>query len=426
MINVLVFPCGSEVGLEIFSALKYSKDIKLFGGSSVSDHGKFVFSNYIEGIPFITDKTFITEINKVIKENNIDYIYPAMDLVNKILVENADIMEAKVVSSDRKTCDVCNSKALTYELFKDEWFIPKEYTIDNATDFPLFAKPDVGYGSRGVALIKNMDDLKLYHEKSPKYVLVEYLPNDEFTIDCFTDKTGKIRFAGCRIRKRIRTGISVNSISLPLDDKIKEIAETINAKLNFNGAWFFQVKLNQNNEYRLLEVAARIAGTMSLYRNIGINFPLLSIYNLEGYDLDIVKNNFNIEVDRALVNRYSIDIDYDRIYIDFDDTVTLKSKVNPYVIMFLYQCLNKDKEIILITKHIHDINKTLLDLKISADIFSKIIRIEKDDTKINYFETNKKAIFIDDSFAERDEVLKKYGMPVFDVNAVESLIDWRY
>ena len=47
MKNVLVFPCGSEIGLEIHNALKYSKDFNLFGGSSVDDHGKYVYKNYI-------------------------------------------------------------------------------------------------------------------------------------------------------------------------------------------------------------------------------------------------------------------------------------------------------------------------------------------------------------------------------------------
>ncbi len=425
MINVLVFPCGSEVGLEIFSALKFSKDINLVGGSSVDDHGMYVFKNYVNNIPFVTDKNFIDHINKVVEENNIDYIYPAMDLVNTILVQNSDKVKAKIVSSDMKTCDVCNSKAATYELFRNEWFTPKEYTIETAKEFPLFAKPDVGYGSRGISIINNMEELKHFHETSVKYVLTEYLPNDEFTIDCFTDKDGVLRFTGCRIRSRIRTGISVNSRVIETDSKIKEIAETINSKLNFNGAWFFQVKLNANNEYRLLEIASRIAGTMSLYRNVGINFPLLSIYNLEGYELDIFKNDLKIEVDRALVNRYSIDYDYERVYIDFDDTITLKGKVNAYVMMYIYQCLNKGIELILVTKHINDIYETLKSLKIDHNIFKEIIRMPKEDNKFVHFNNDKKAIFIDDSFAERKAILDNCNIPVFDINAVESLIDWR-
>ena len=45
-VNVLVFPCGSEIGLEIHAALRHAKDICLHGASSVSDHGEFVYARY--------------------------------------------------------------------------------------------------------------------------------------------------------------------------------------------------------------------------------------------------------------------------------------------------------------------------------------------------------------------------------------------
>ena len=44
-VNVMVFPCGSEVGLELNNALKDVSFITLFGASSVPDHGKCVFEN---------------------------------------------------------------------------------------------------------------------------------------------------------------------------------------------------------------------------------------------------------------------------------------------------------------------------------------------------------------------------------------------
>ena len=41
MKNVLVFPCGSEIGLEINNALKYCKDFVLFGGFFMFQCGVF-------------------------------------------------------------------------------------------------------------------------------------------------------------------------------------------------------------------------------------------------------------------------------------------------------------------------------------------------------------------------------------------------
>lgn len=42
----------------------------------------------------------------------------------------------------------------------------------------------------------------------------------------------------------------------------------------------FQLKKNIQGEYILLEVAARMGGSSSMYRNKGINFALLSVLTL--------------------------------------------------------------------------------------------------------------------------------------------------
>ncbi len=255
--------------------------------------------------------------------------------------------------------------------------------------------------------------------------MLEYLPGKEYTIDCFTDRNGELKFAGIRQRKRIKSGISVNSITQKLPDEIKKIALEINRKLKFQGMWFFQVKIDACGNYKLLEMAPRIAGTMCLYRNQGINFALLSVYDKMGYDISIFNNDVNIEVDRALTNRFVIDFDYDTIYIDFDDTIINKNTVNPYVMMFLYQSINKNKKIFLITKHIKDINKSLSQYKISSDIFTQIIHISKNEEKYNYVKNYEKAIFIDDSFQERRIIHEKFNIPCYAVDMIESLIDWR-
>ena len=86
--NILVFPCGSEIGLEIHRALEFSIHFNLIGASSVDDHGKFVYENYIGNLPFIDNNDFITAIKKIVTEENIDAIYPTMDSVITLLKKN--------------------------------------------------------------------------------------------------------------------------------------------------------------------------------------------------------------------------------------------------------------------------------------------------------------------------------------------------
>ena len=74
---------------------------------------------------------------------------------------------------------------------------------------------------------------------------------------------------------------------------------------------------------------------------------------------------------------------------------------------------------ILLTKHIGDLNQELKDFRLNT-IFDKIIHIDPQDKKSNYI-SSQNAIFIDDSFAERERVRKNYGIPVFSPEMVEIL-----
>ena len=143
-----------------------------------------------------------------------------------------------------------------------------------------------------------------------------------------------------------------------------------------------------------------------------------------GENVYILNNDYNILLDRSFISRFKIDINYDTLYVDFDDTIIVKDKVNEILIMLLYQMRNKRKKIILLTKHSKDIYESLKKYNISTLLFDKIIHIDQAHKKSDHIQHGN-AIFIDDSFAERKDVKEKCGIPVFDLDMVESLLDWR-
>ena len=423
-VKVAVFPSGTEIGLEINRALRYSKDIELYGLSSIKDHTRCVYKNYIEDLPYYHEKPFIKTLNFYIKKYNIDFIYPAHDDVLLFLTNEQKNIDSKIITSELETVEICRSKKKTYDFFKEEEFIPKVYSEDCIEEFPVFLKPNIGQGSKGAQKINYRDELEASLKEIKDPVICEYLPGEEYTIDCFTDFKGSLKICKQRIRKRIKDGISVDSEVVKLEKEIWNIANVINNKLKINGAWFFQVKKDKKDHYKLLEIAPRIAGTMGLTRNLGINYPLLTIYNHLKIPIEIVENKYEIEVDRALFNRYVTNIYYENVYIDLDDTLILNGKVNTFLIMFLYQCVNNNKKIFLITKHKNKVNNTLSKYKISTEIFEEIIHLKDCENKSDVIQ-DRASIFIDDSFSERKKVFEKMDIPVFDLDSVECLIDWR-
>lgn len=425
MKRIGVFPAGSEIGLEICSALKYTKDFQLIGLSSVPSHASYVYNENIENLPNYYESNFIDELNEKIKKFNIDMIYPAYDDIQLFLTENQKKIVAPIVTASMDTVQKCRFKSRTYKVLEKYDFVPTTYDdIDNISQYPVFVKPDRGQGSQGARKVSNKNELEYILDRNSEMIICEYLPGKEYTISCFTDYKGDLLSCSMRDRLRIKNGISVSSKIIEDNIKIKNIALAINKEFSFFGAWFFQVKENDYGDYKLLEVAPRIAGTMGLDRNKGINYPLLTIYTRMGMPVDIVENKYKIKVDRALISRYQIDFDYQNIYVDLDDTIILKEKVNSYLMMFLYQAINKGKNIFLITKHIRDVESTLMHYKISINLFSEIIHLDRSDDKAKYI-NKKESIFIDDSFAERKNVSLKCNIPVFDISEIESLIDWR-
>lgn len=423
--NILVLPCGSEIGLEIHRSLNFSTHVTLYGGSSVDDHGKFVYKNYIGGLPYVSEPDFIQKVNGVIEKYDIDFVFPAHDDVVLALAQahKHGKLKCKVITSPLETCELARSKAHAYKTLKEVVHVPKMYNSSSeveTSNLPVFLKPDVGQGSKGTHLARSFEDVTLFTKMDPSLLILEYLPGDEYTVDCFTDKNGHLQYCAGRDRSRIQNGISVHSKPVN-NDQFVDIAEKLNSNLVFRGVWFFQLKKDKSGDLVLLEFAPRVAGTMGLERARGVNLPLLSLFDALDMTVDILNCTYEVEVDRALYSAYKHNILYQNVYIDLDDLIINLGKVNPYVIAFIYQCHNNDKGVYLITRHRQVLSDTLKKYHLNS-VFDEVIQVKDDEEKSIYI-TKKDAIFIDDSFTERKKVAERCKIPTFDAHMLESLME---
>jgi len=416
--NVLVVPGGTEIGLEICSALKGCKEVNLTSaGQAISSHAPYVFAqHYI--LPSVREPSWLQDLNRLVVELATDFIIPAHDDVVVALAGAADRIPAKVVTSPLETCLIARSKRRTYAVLRDLVPCPQVYLPENVPGFPIFCKPDSGQGSHGARLIRNATELTLVDSGE---ILLEYLPGDEFTVDCFSDRRRGLLFTGGRKRIRVRNGISVATASAERAE-FEKYAQAISSALEFHGAWFFQVKEGAEGALKLLEVAPRIAGAMAFHRVQGVNFPLLSLYESAGVSIDLLLNEgLAIEMDRALINRYRHNLKFDTVYVDLDDTLLVRGSVNLTLVTFLYQCVNAGVKIILLTKHCGDLAACLSDHRL-AGLFDEVIHIGAGQEKADFIQPAG-AILIDDSFSERRAVRRDTGLRVFDLSMLEMLID---
>jgi hypothetical protein len=422
MKNILVFPCGSEIGLEIFRSLKYSIHFNLIGGNSVEDHGRFVYEQYVGDIPFIDDASFIEKLNEVITKHDIHLLYPTMDFVIARLGKYKDQILCDVIGSPYDTSLICFSKKSMDDCLGSKIPMAELYKeLPDVKEFPVFLKPVVGYSGKGTAVVYNYEEAAFHLQKRPDCLIMEYLPGEEYTVDCFTNKERELLFSGTRLRSRIANGISVNTKEAiaNVSFEMNKMATEINKYLHFRGAWFFQVKIANDKTFKLMEVAARLGGSSGLFRAKGVNFAMLSVWDALGMNVTISQNDYIVEMDRALDNKFKIDFAFDKVFIDFDDTLVINEKVNTELVTFLFQCRNEKKEIVLISRHKFDIEITLERFALKA-LFDKIIHLRDRELKSSYISHG--AIFIDDSHAERLEVANICKIPVFAPDMISALI----
>lgn len=425
--RVLIFPGGTEVGLEIARSLRYCKEVEVYSAASgVKQHAPFVYEDHHE-VPSISDPACLQALNNLISEWGIDCIFPANPLVIDFLNRHRDQISAVLITSDSEVLSITRSKTATYERMKNYLAVPRIYTEINADDkFPIFIKPDAMYGSQGARSVNSYSEY-LACPPDPSEVVCEYLPGIEYTVDCFSNRHNELLFVGPRTRERIRMGTSMHSETPPEDTQVllRDMAAIIQTHLKMRGAWFFQAKYAADGTLKLLEVESRIAGTMALHRVQGVNFALLSILDAYEINVSIKTLKANVIIDRALTNRYFHNVCFDTVYVDLDDTIIVKGRLNLQMIRFLYQCINKNQKIVLLSKSLEaDPVKHLQRWRI-LNIFDDIYWLTESDSKARFI-TNKHSIFIDDSFTQRMEVERELGIPTFDPSMVELLIDERW
>lgn len=424
-IGVLVFPAGEVNSVELHCALSTCVNIRLYGASSYDRHGEYIFKNYTSGLPLISEENFIDALNYLISEKQIDVIFPTHDTIAEYMSEHQHLIHAKVIVADPHTSEVCRDKKRTFDLFCDCSFCPEIYEQPN--QFPSFAKPRKGQGAVGAYRMLSVSDVPQGVNWNDM-VICEYLPGEEYTVDCITDKHGTLCGAFPRSRNRVLAGITVGGSSEILTNEIRSIAETINSQLHFFGIWYFQIKKAQDGRLKLMEISTRCAGTMCLSRARGVNPALLSVYIAMGQDVAVFCNNYDVTVDRTFISRYKISCTYQRVYLDLDDTLVKDGQVCLNTVRFLYQCFNKGIEVILLTRHNLDhedsTDEYLRKCCISQNLFKEIVNIPHDKKKIDYIDSAN-SIFIDNAFAERKLVHETLGIPVFDVDCIEVLLDWR-
>ena len=419
--KVLIWPGTGIIGSEVFDSLKYMKNIDLTlstDNQDVSVIGKEINKIYI---PNVSDKS--TDWQNILSFINLNYdlIFPTNDLVIDLIVNANTISLEKYILPNRETVKLCRSKKLSAQFFKDKIPVLEEVNLDSI-EFPVYFKPDKGYGAKDHQIIYNKIELDLVIKKHPDSFITELLVGSEYTVECFSDFKGDLIYSKPRIRERIQFATSTKLVKPSRESNIalEKYATIINKEIKLDGPWFFQMKEDSRGELKLLEIGIRIPGSAVWSRAFGVNLAELAIYNKKHISTSVICNKSELTIERNMQSKVYLKLDFNYVYIDFDNTIYVNNQVKEETFIFLNKCFYRGIKIILITKYLgSDLSIKLEALRINS-LITEVIHISESDSKHKYIE-HLDSIFIDDSFSERKEVFNNLKINTYGPDIMELI-----
>jgi len=285
-INVLITSAGRRVSL-VRNFQKHSKvfccdmNPMLSSACQISD-------GYFK-VPRVTDKSYLEELMKICKENNIKIVIPTIDTELSILSKAKETFLKEnifLAVSSVEICDTFYLKTTTEKFFfKAGVNTPKIIKDLKSAEYPLFAKLDNSSLSVGAMRVESYEEaIKL----KGNYVFQEFIEGIEYTCDVFFDRDSKIKCIVPRERIEVRCG----EVNKARTNKDKQILNEIKKLEPFlKGAYgTLTIQLfKTNDKIYFIEINPRFGGGYPLSFQAGADFAKMLIDDYLGKNLEYFK-----------------------------------------------------------------------------------------------------------------------------------------
>jgi carbamoyl-phosphate synthase large subunit len=163
--------------------------------------------------------------------------------------------------------------------------VPRTEGFDEALDpaswdYPVVLKPRTGSGSRDISVVASAGELAGL-ERSAEFIVQEYLPGDEYSIDVLSDTRGHVIAAVPRVRARVDSGVSVAGRTVH-DPELEQLGATVASVTGLTYISNVQARRDVAGRPALLEVNPRAPGALPLTMASGVNMPRLALDALRG------------------------------------------------------------------------------------------------------------------------------------------------
>lgn len=342
-ITVLLTACGAQFITGLVECLKDNRErkIRLIGTNMSDDKTLYSLFDEFYIVPAATDENYVDALLKICLKEKVDVVLPFMSAELLPLIDRKQEFEdigVKVSVSDRTSVEIANNKLKFYEFLKMQGLeVPKFHPVRTAEELKIACEA-VGYpesavcvkatelsGSRGIRIIDpalskfdilfgqkpnsfftTFDDLQATlreKDKMPEMMAMEYLPGEEGSVDLIADN-GKIIYMAYR-ESNVNLASIPQEATLSYNEEAYEIAKTVIGALKLDGSADLDFKYDKSGHPVLMEINPRIAATMQIFKEGGLNLPYLRIKQLLGEELPKVEVKYGIKMKRRYLEMFA-------------------------------------------------------------------------------------------------------------------------
>ncbi len=185
--------------------------------------------------------------------------------------------------------------------------VPRTECFDEAIDpgswlYPVVVKPRTGSGSRDISIVESSEALTAL-ERSADFLLQEFLPGEEYSIDVLADAHGHVVASVPRLRARVDSGVSVAGRTIR-DAELEQFGAAVVTATGLTFIANVQARRDTAGRPALLEVNPRVPGTLPLTVASGVDMPRMALDSLRGRPLPDHADFREIAMVRYLEERF--------------------------------------------------------------------------------------------------------------------------
>lgn len=291
-IRILVSSAGTAAAVNIIKGLKMQSlcPVKIFA-MDINPYapGLFLADQSILA-PRFDSPSYIDFLVNYCTSNQIEAYFSGYSKELEVISRYQDKLRQngiKTLISDYGAMLLCNDKVQSANLVGKSGFdIPEIINSPQIEDLPIFVKPISGSGSDGAYLASDKKGfLGLRELDSSKFLFQEYIEGEEYTVDVLCDSNSKVLFCGPRIRKEVKAGLAVKSVTVD-DSKLVEITRRCCELFNVRGVCNLQF-IKRHDHYYFIEINPRFAAACILTIYAGANLPLAALNLMLDLKLDV-------------------------------------------------------------------------------------------------------------------------------------------